>query len=242
MTTLFTCSIDDGHPSDLRTADLLKKHGIAATFYIPGRNREGPPVMTPAEVRGLARDFEIGSHTCDHAFLKSLDADEAHYQITEGKKRLEDALGASVAGFCYPGGKFRGRDAQMVQSAGFRYARTTVNLCLDAGPDPYEMPTTCQFYPHPRNVLLRNFARAGHWDRRSEVLRLAIRHRDWIARLNAMFDHACETGGVFHLWGHSKDIDELDAWKEFDAFLARVARRLPPPQRIDNGRLAEMSY
>lgn len=226
----------------MRSAELLQRHQLAGTFYIPIRNSEGPAVLEPTLVRELARQFEIGSHTHDHCFLKSMDVDDAHYQITEGKKQLEDMLGHAVDGFCYPGGKFGRRDAEMVQSAGFRYARTTVNLCLDTGADPWEMPTTCQFYPHPRNVYLRNFARHPDWTRRSESLRVALRHEDWIARMDGMFDHACEAGGVFHLWWHSRDIEELQAWDKLDAFLGRVSSRLPRGQRVDNGRLAELCY
>ncbi len=242
MTTLFTCSIDDGHPSDMRTAEMLQRHDIAATFYIPVRNREGFPVLAAADIRTLDHEFEIGSHTFDHSFLKSLTIDQSHYQITEGKAQLEDMLGHRVAGFCYPGGKYGQRDAEMVQSAGFRYARTTMNLCLDSGNNPYEMPTTCQFHPHTRPVFLRNFSSGGEWSKRAELLRLAMRHDDWITRINAMFDYACETGGVFHLWGHSRDIESHDAWDQLDAFLARVAGRLPKAQRIDNARLADLSY
>jgi peptidoglycan/xylan/chitin deacetylase (PgdA/CDA1 family) len=34
-----TISVDDGHPTDLRTVDLLHKYGLTATFYIPGARR-----------------------------------------------------------------------------------------------------------------------------------------------------------------------------------------------------------
>lgn len=238
----FTCSIDDGHPLDLRTAELLSRHGLPATFYIPIRNREGRPVMEKAQIRQLARSFEIGSHTYDHAFLSALPIDESHYQITEGKKRLEDVLGARVDGFCYPGGKYRRADAAMVQSAGFRYARTTMNLCFEPGSTPWEMPTTCQFYPHERGVYLRNFARAGQWRARRDGLRLALRKTDWLTRLRSLFEHACTTGGVFHLWAHSHDIEALQAWDAFDALLADVATNVPPAGRMTNGALAAKTY
>ena len=54
-----TTSWDDGHPSDRRLADLLAKHKIHGTFYVPCRNSEGRPVMRDAEVRDLAHSFEI---------------------------------------------------------------------------------------------------------------------------------------------------------------------------------------
>lgn len=238
MNVAFTCSIDDGHPSDLKMADLLSKHGLNATFYVPIRNREGPAVMPAKDIRDLGHRFEIGSHTYDHCFLKSVAITEAHYQITEGKKQLEDILGRKVSGFCYPGGKYRPGDADMVKAAGFRYARTTMNLCFDTGDKPFEIPTTVQFYPHDRNVYLRNYARFGKWLERRNGLRLAVQHKNWIDRLHAMFEHAVKHGGSFHLWGHSKDIDELDAWADMDRFLAHVASRVAPQNRLSNEQLA----
>jgi peptidoglycan/xylan/chitin deacetylase (PgdA/CDA1 family) len=239
---IFTFSIDDGHPLDMKMAEMLERHGLKATFFIPVRNQEGQPVLDKQALRQLASRFEIGSHTRDHCFLKDVDIAESHHQITEGKKQLEDLLGAPVEGFCYPGGKYRRADAAMVQSAGFRYARTTMNLCFDTGDNPYEMPTTFQFYPHERSVYLRNFARGGHWGQRREALRLALQNKDWIGRLRALFHHACDHGGVFHLWAHSNDIDALQAWDQLDTFLAEVASNVPPSGRLDNGRLAAISF
>lgn len=239
---IFTCSIDDGHPSDMKMAEILDRHGLNATFFIPVRNREGHPVMGKGLIRQLAQRFEIGSHTYDHCFLKNLDVSESHFQITEGKQQLEELLGARVEGFCYPGGKYRKEDAAMVQSAGFRYARTTMNLCFDSGDNPFEMPTTFQFYPHERSVYLRNFARAGHWGKRRDALRLALQNRDWIDRLRALFHHACDHGGVFHLWGHSNDVDALQAWDQLDTFLAEVATRVPHQGRLNNGQVAAISF
>jgi peptidoglycan/xylan/chitin deacetylase (PgdA/CDA1 family) len=238
MSIAFTCSIDDGHPSDLRTAELLSKHGLNGTFFVPIKNREGPAVMTGAQIREIGRRFEIGSHTYDHCFLRDIDITEAHYQINEGKKRLEDMLGRKVTGFCYPGGKYRQGDTDMVKAAGFRYARTTMNLCFDTGDNPFEMPTTVQFYPHHRNVYVRNFAKFGKWVERQNGLRLAVQHKNWIERLYAMFDHAARRGGLFHLWGHSKDIDQFNAWSELDRFLAYVASKVAPQNRLSNEQLA----
>jgi peptidoglycan/xylan/chitin deacetylase (PgdA/CDA1 family) len=239
---VFTCSFDDGHPSDLKTAGLLAKHGLRGTFFIPVKNREGYAVMPAQQIRELGSRFEIGSHTYDHCFLAQVGASESHFQITEGKRRLQDMLGKEVTGFCYPGGKYRQRDADLVRSAGFRYARTTMNLCFDSGEQAFEMPTTCQFYPHARSVYLRNFARYRKWGRRHEALRLALSHKDWVARLHALFAYACEHGGAFHLWGHSRDIEELDAWGALDGFLATVAREVAPAYRLDNRQLAALDY
>lgn len=238
MSVIFTCSIDDGHPSDRKVAELLDKHSLSGTFFIPIKNREGPPVMSPSEIRDLSSRFEIGSHTYDHCFLKSVHLAESHYQVTEGKTRLEDILGRPVSGFCYPGGKYRPADAELVKASGFRYARTTVNLCFDAGNKPFEMPTTVQLYPHERNVYLRNFAKMGDWRHRHNGLLLAVQQKNWIKRLYALFDHAVERKGCFHLWGHSKDIDQHNAWNELEGFLAYVSNKVAPENRLTNEQLA----
>lgn len=242
MGLTFTCSIDDGHPLDMKTAELLDKHGLRGTFYLPIRNCEGDSVMSHGAIRELARRFEIGSHTRDHRYLKNVDVWHAYQQIADGKKQLEDILGQEVAGFCYPGGRYRRRDVELVRSCGFRYARTTMNLCFDAGVLPFEMPTTLQFYPHARGVYLRNFVASRHWLRRLEGLQLALHSGDWITRLYAMFDYACEQQMTFHLWAHSPQIEALQAWEVFEALLEHIAANVMIRNRVTNAELAARSF
>lgn len=239
MQPAFVFTIDDGHPLDLKTADLLNKHGLSATFFIPIRNCEGDAVMEAPDIRHLAQRFEVGSHTLDHRYLKSVDVWRAYHQVNDGKKRLEDVIGIAVNGFCYPGGRYRKRDVELVRACGFTYARTTMNLRFDAGNRPFEMPTTIQFYPHDPAVYVRNFIASGNRLQRLSGLRLALAHSDWIRRIYALFDHACATGGVFHLWAHSKQIEQLAAWPALDAFLAHVGQSIPRRDCLTNEQLAE---
>lgn len=238
MGVVFTCSIDDGYPSDMKMAELLNKNNLKGTFFIPIKNREGLDVLTRQQILDIGRQFEIGSHTYDHCYLKNIDIKEARYQITVGKEKLEDLLGKEVVGFCYPGGQYRQEHIEIVKSAGFRYARTTMNLCFDAGENVFEIPTTCQFYPHNRTVYLRNFVKTGSFGRRQDGLRLALIKSNWIDRLYALFEYACQHDGTFHLWGHSWEIDILDAWRELDDFLAYVAARVAIKNRLNNEQLA----
>lgn len=239
MTLLFSCSVDDGHPSDLRLAQLLAAYDLKATFYLPISNIEGAPVMPGAQMRELGQAFEIGSHTHDHCFLNRLGERQARCQIERGKRVLEDVLGRRVAGFCYPGGRYGGTHLRQVRAAGFSYARTTRNLYLGPGAGRFEMATTCQFYPHGRSVYLRNFIRGGDWPARRASLLRALRHGHWSARLHALLDGALLSGGVFHLWLHTLDIDRLGAWAELDALLRRVAACVPAAGRLTNAQLAD---
>lgn len=233
----FSLSVDDGHPLDLRIADLLDRHGLQATFYLPIENCEGQPVLGGAQMRLLAQRFEIGSHTLSHRFLTTLDDEAARRQIVEGKRVLEDRLGQPVRGFCYPGGRYQRRHLQQVIDAGFSYARTTQNLRIDADSLVFEMPTTAQFYPHPRQVVARNFISQRDWSRRWPALRVALTESDWRTRLHRLLDLALERGGVFHLWCHAIDIERLQLWPALEQFLARAAREFAPAQRLGNGQL-----
>jgi len=242
MTLAFTCSIDDGHPSDMKMAELLSRHRLNGTFYIPITNRERRDVLSHGAIREIADVFEIGSHTHDHCYLTSLPPGQAQSQIIDGKHRLEEILGKKVAGFCYPGGKYDPGHRNMVESAGFRYARTTMNLCFAPGSDPFRMQTTLQFYPHDWTVYVGNYIRNGNWSGRIDGLMVALKPNDWMTRLYCLFDWAATHGLSFHLWSHSWEIDRLDAWQELSDFLGYVASRVPAQNRLSNGQLADRSY
>src|SRR5690349_13720364 len=86
-----TISIDDGHPSDLRTVELLSKYGLQATFYIPGSNDERE-VMSSAQIREVDQQFEVGSHTLHHVRLHKLAQQECLREIVDGRKFSEDTV------------------------------------------------------------------------------------------------------------------------------------------------------
>ena len=183
---LFTTSWDDGHPLDLRLAELLNRHGFRGTFYVPSRNREGRPVLPVSSLRQLDALGEVGSHTLDHCYLTTVNNATARRQIHDGRTTLENALGHSVSGFCYPGGRFRPEHRAMVKTAGFKYARTTKNCMLDVGVDCFERPTTLQFYPHSRVVYLLDWIRYRQWRQRMPLAASAFASTDLLSLLKTM--------------------------------------------------------
>ncbi len=238
----FTLSVDDGHPLDQRMAALLDRLGIRATFYLPIDNSEGLPVLEPAAMRALAQGFEIGSHTRSHFFLTTLSAGDAWRQITEGKQLLEDCLGQQVRGFCYPGGRYKRLHRLQVRAAGFDFARTTQNLRMDIGCDPFQLPTSAQFYPHDSTIFLRNFVSQGAWVSRVAALKIALQERDWIKRLHRLLDLAIADESVFHLWCHSVDIERLQLWPALEGFLCRVAHDVSDVYRLSNTELLSSAW
>lgn len=244
----FTTSWDDGHPLDMRVAELLHKHGIQGTFYVPGRvapggccNPEGFEVLTTPQLRQLAGEFEIGSHTLDHKSLNALPPADARHQIEAGKRWLEDQLGRRVAGFCYPNGHHDATVRELVRAAGFSYARTTEDLHDSVGADPFQMPVTLHFHPRGRKDLARMFVREERrrlgqwrWMRRLPVFASAVSKDDFEARFRRLVDRACANGSVFHIWGHSWEIERIGAWTLLDNVLRYASERLPRGARVTN--------
>ncbi|TMQ07221.1 MAG: hypothetical protein E6J90_43930 [Deltaproteobacteria bacterium] len=230
----FTTSWDDGHPLDLRLAELLGARGFAATFYVPRHNREGRPVMTSAELRALGAGFEIGGHTLDHVRLTGLPAAERDRQIRDGKRRLEDELGRAISGFCYPGGAHDRATRRAVRAAGFRYARTVTNLSLEPPRDRFQIATTLQLFPHRPLTYLRNFARRGRWRARALPLAICLGDRSLDGCLEDVLRFAAARGGVFHLWGHSWELEAHGLWGALDRFLRLAGALVAHEHRVPN--------
>ena len=157
-----TISVDDGSAGDMKTADLLHKYGLQATFYIPGRNPERP-VIGPSQIRELSRRFEIGSHTLNHAPLKFLSDEKASQEIREGKQLMEEVLGEAVISFCYPRGKFNGTTPILVKNAGFLGARTSLMNLHDFPRNPFLWGVSTQAYSHSKMIHVRHALLEGNF-------------------------------------------------------------------------------
>ncbi|MFW1452530.1 hypothetical protein ACEV8N_24020, partial [Vibrio parahaemolyticus] len=80
--------------------------------------------------------------------LPGLAPDAVVRQVADGRRRLEDILGAPVTGFAYPGGHAGRHGRAAAIAAGFAYARGTEMFRLDHGSDRFMLATTMQFHPH----------------------------------------------------------------------------------------------
>ena len=98
-----TTSWDDGHPLDLRLADLLSKYDLPATFYVPLASERG--VLNKAQLRQLAARFEIGAHTMRHLPVTHLRPEDARREIVNSRAAIQDITGVECRSFCFPWGK-----------------------------------------------------------------------------------------------------------------------------------------
>jgi len=217
-----TTSWDDGHPSDLRVAELLEKHGLSGTFYVPCSNSEGRSVMSSGEIAELGRRFEIGGHTRDHISLTDVAPHVAASQILTNKHWLEDVLGREVCGFAYVRGRHNRVVRALVDKAGFRYARTIKSLMSAPGTDRLQVPTTTQFFTHTPSTYLRNYVSGGPTLQRAALLVAVLVDDELSERCSRAAEACARSGGYFHLWGHSWELDEFDLWGELDRFLGQL--------------------
>lgn len=233
-----TTSWDDGHPLDLRLAELLHKHGLPATFYIPLDIER--PVLTPSQVRELSDEFEIGAHTVHHCDLLTMPDEVTRGEITECKNRLEQICGRPCTAFCFPKGHFRRNHVRDVREAGYRMART-VELMSTEMPRMQDgvamMPTTLQAGPAGFTRVARNSLKRR---RPMNLLRhLQYAKSDWVATAEAMLEHVLSRGGVFHVWGHSWEIEEMGEWQNLERVFALLAQMRKHAVLTDNTSLSE---
>jgi peptidoglycan-N-acetylglucosamine deacetylase len=240
---IITTSWDDGHPLDMRLAEMLARNGLRATFYVPKQIETG--VMSDAQVRELASnpDFEIGAHTLNHVFLTEVDDASATSEIDGSKKWVEDVTGRACAMFCPPAGKFTSAHVPMFRSAGFDGIRTVELASLDAPRKRggyVEMPTTLQSFPHPASAYLRNSLKRRVFGNFGLYLRYGL-GRNWTAFARRVIDHASEAGGVLHLWGHSWEIEQTAQWGPLDEVLRAmgVARNSANATCLTNGQVCQ---
>jgi peptidoglycan-N-acetylglucosamine deacetylase len=236
-----TTSWDDGHPLDQRIAELLSKYGLTGTFYIPMQNSR--PVMSASEVQQLSGSFEIGAHTVNHVVLTEVAEETAEKQIHESKKRIEDLTGSPCEAFCFPKGRFHRSHVEMVRRAGFRCARTVELLSTRfpvhrSGIDL--IATTVQASPHPWIAYVKNSVKR-HSPRNMANFLLYARTRNWAETALSMLQVVTQRGGVFHLWGHSWEVEERQQWMQLESVF-REMHALGAVPCVTNSRLVSSQH
>lgn len=231
---VLTTSWDDGHKCDVRLARMLKEHGLQATFYVAPENQEfaKQDLLSAAEIREISQDFEIGAHSMTHRRLPTISEQEAARELVESKAVLEEVTAKEIPVFCYPGGAYNKTHVQLVKDAGFRYARTVDRYTFSVG-DPYEAGTSLHVYDHWSD--LPQIARFSKF----RPLR-ALRSLRWDFLGKAMFDRVLNEGGIYHIWGHSWEIDQHGDWARLEEFFRYISAN-PKVRYVTNGELEAYS-
>ena len=173
---------------------------MPATFYIPSNTD-----LIGKDIQEIAKDFEIGGHTVNHLHnLKEVDDIKLRHEIQDNKIWLEEIIGRKITSFCYPRGRYDERIKKAVKDSGYTEARTTKVLCFDEPVDPFEKHTSI------------------HCFQRKEY-----NHTNWLLLAQAEY-HRCleKPDSVFHIWGHSWEIEKYDDWDKFEELLKTISEFL----------------
>ncbi len=203
LSKALTLSYDDGVFQDLRLADILRQHGIKATFNInSGRisdtDAQNTGVMSKKQMLTAYKSFEVAAHTLTHPFLDQLPTSVVVDEIMQDRKNIEDIFGGICTGFAYPYGRFSDGVVDALKMCGIKYARTVNST------NGFNLPTdwlvlnpTCH-HNNPRLFeLLDSF--------------LSIENRlDSPPRM-------------FYLWGHSYEFDDNNNWDIIERFAATAS-------------------
>jgi peptidoglycan/xylan/chitin deacetylase (PgdA/CDA1 family) len=231
MSVIVTTSWDDGHVLDLRVAELLDRYRLTGTFYIARDFLDER--MSDSQLRELAHRHELGAHTLTHPVLTDIPLPQAREEIHGSKIWLEDVLGQEVNAFCYPKGANNTDLQAIVAESGYSMARTVDKFAFTAGENVYAVPTTLQIYPYPLRTLA-DIAWYRGWRTRLQPLAEALpivrtlqlspkALFDWQALAESLLQQAEKQSGIWHLWGHSWEVELYGLWDALDNIFQTIA-------------------
>lgn len=218
---------------------LLRKYGLRASFYTPRRIdyevEKGRPFdrLSDDEIHQIGREQEIGAHTLNHIYLTQVSLAEAEKEIKDSKEWLERLLNRKIDMFSYPGGAHSPVLENIVRSAGFKGARTTQPFSLNWD-TRFALGVSLQCYPcFPINHDWSAWFHAKMWRRVLAHNLTGIRRTglprysalSWTMLAKRMFDRVQRRGGVWHLWGHSWEIERYQMWSDLEKVFRYIAGR-----------------
>ena len=110
-----------------RILDLLDRHQVPATFFIPAMTLMLHPEIAPAILR--RHRHEIGVHGWIHEFWPGItDAAEEQRLLTRSIEYLTKATGKRPAGVRAPGSGFSPHTFDLIRKAGFLYDSSSAGL------------------------------------------------------------------------------------------------------------------
>lgn len=245
---IVTTSWDDGAQEDLKILALLKKYNLKGTFYIPQKIDhfvyDKPLVrLNDKQIKKISHEQEVGAHTLTHQYFNVLDELEIEKEIFESKKWLEELIGQKVAVFAYPGGVFNSVALEKVAQAGFLGGRT-VECFKTMVEDNFRMGVTMLAYPmFPRSRDWSLFFRLKKYLERLSERKNSLREMEiasspfasWSDLSMKLFDFVSEKGGVFHLAGHSWELEKYNLWPQLERVLAYISGRNTEVDYLTNG-------
>ena len=120
-------TFDDGYEDNYAYAfDILKKHEIPATIFIPSDLIGTKGFLKWSQIKEMFENgIYFGSHTRHHTYLLDIPEAGQKDEIENSKKIIEEELGKEVKYFAYPIGGFSNTIKRIVKDAGYAGACAT---------------------------------------------------------------------------------------------------------------------
>jgi len=174
-------TFDGGYCEQLEHAvPILESLRCQATFFPISLALENPAVgMGRRDLEALTTaGHAIGCHTHTHPDLTQISPHKLHDEVTDSKRRLEDALGGEVIAFCYPYGTRNSHVVQAVREAGFKMAFTIDLGGVSQGDDRFQLrraavlgePSATEFSAFVRGVPFVSGSLLAWWKIRERLL------------------------------------------------------------------------
>ncbi len=146
-------TFDDG-PHPVITAlllDILRRHGVHATFHVVGvKAREAPDLIR----RMVAGGHEVESHTYSHDNLDHLTPSETLREIVYADNALRDITGHAPTAMRPPGGEYNVTTVQIMNQLHHTFALWSVNPGDWKKPPPHEIVETVMKQAAPGAIVL----------------------------------------------------------------------------------------
>jgi hypothetical protein len=90
--------------------------------------------------------------------------------------------------------------------------------------DRYKIPTTIAAFNRNMFVNLAHSIRRKNWRGLLDVLSIGY-NRTWFEIAKSFFKKFLMRGGVYHLWGHSWQIEQNNQWNEIEKLFAFISQK-----------------
>jgi len=191
----FVLTFDDGYQSVYTEAFPVLQHyrWPATVFLTVGQNRkvhaedrlpirEDRPMLAWNEIREMHRwGIDFGAHTLTHPDLTRLPLRQVEAEVRDSKAMIEEALGATVASFAYPYGRYDRQSHEVVQRHFACAVSDTLGL-ITVRSDPHALERVETYYLRTERLfalMLTNLfpwylraRRIPRWIRSTALLRL----------------------------------------------------------------------
>jgi peptidoglycan/xylan/chitin deacetylase (PgdA/CDA1 family) len=219
-----TTSWDDGAVQDRKLSRLLDKYGLKGTFYCLLHNDDFA-LLDTKDIFDIAERHEIGTHTLSHCDLTKLSEERIKEEILVSKQRWYEITKREITMFSYPFGQYNEKVVTILKSLGFKGARIVRWLYCGVPKDPFRLSPSAHAYPHSRLINIGHLIK--HYDSKGVkryLLMDGITNK-WEKIAMNIFDYIHQEGGVWHLWGHSWEIDKFQLWREIEMVFEYISNR-----------------